>query len=190
LIDKKLNVCYADVKYVGLLAGATGNLESFWTCTFALIVSCIVFTLDVVLTWTLTAAIEFLFVCLFLCVSLIDFYLLKNSGVIEVLITSGRQIDAVNLAFQFELTEQFPPVPLLQSYLKEAKKVSSSTKPGNVYPSSPNGQVSFSFFYSYIFQVSNAIHALWWWYFFVSLLFMSIESLPPTTLAMSYHAER
>uniref|UniRef100_A0A7C8ZNU9 FRIGIDA-like protein n=1 Tax=Opuntia streptacantha TaxID=393608 RepID=A0A7C8ZNU9_OPUST len=64
----------------------------------------------------------------------------KMPGVIEVLITSGRQIDAVNLAFQFELTEQFPPVPLLQSYLKEAKKVSSSTKPGNVYPSSPNGQ--------------------------------------------------
>ncbi|KAL2936109.1 FRIGIDA-like protein 3 [Bienertia sinuspersici] len=61
-------------------------------------------------------------------------------GVIEVLINSGRQIDAVNLAFQFELTEQFSPVPLLQSYLKEAKKTLSPAKPGNVSPSSSNAQ--------------------------------------------------
>ncbi|CAO2826470.1 unnamed protein product [Amaranthus hypochondriacus] len=64
----------------------------------------------------------------------------KMAGVIEVLINSGRQIDAVNLAFQFELTEQFPPVPLLHSYLKEAKKVLSPGKPGNASPSSPNAQ--------------------------------------------------
>lgn len=56
------------------------------------------------------------------------------SGVIEVLVNSGRQIDAVNLAFAFELTEQFSPVPLLKSYLKEAKKVSSPVKPGNASP--------------------------------------------------------
>lgn len=66
----------------------------------------------------------------------------KMPGVIEVLKNSGRQIDAVNLAFQFELTEQFPPVPLLQSYLKEAKKVSSPTKPGNASPSSPSAQTN------------------------------------------------
>lgn len=54
-----------------------------------------------------------------------------SAGVIEVLVNSGRQIDAVNLAFAFELTEQFSPVPLLKSYLKEAKKVSSPVKPGN-----------------------------------------------------------
>lgn len=48
---------------------------------------------------------------------------------------SGRQIDAVNLAFAFELTEQFSPVPLLKSYLKEAKKASSSVKAGNMSPS-------------------------------------------------------
>ncbi|XP_021733466.1 FRIGIDA-like protein 3 [Chenopodium quinoa] len=64
----------------------------------------------------------------------------KMPGVIEVLINSGRQIDAVNLASQFELTEQFPPVPLLQNYLKEAKKVLSPIKPGNASPSSPNAQ--------------------------------------------------
>lgn len=59
---------------------------------------------------------------------------------IEVLVNSGRQIDAVNLAFAFELTEQFSPVPLLKSYLKEARKASSPIKTGN---SSPSVQVCF-----------------------------------------------
>ncbi|PKI55302.1 hypothetical protein CRG98_024318 [Punica granatum] len=55
----------------------------------------------------------------------------KMPGVVEVLINSGRQIDAVNMAFAFELTEQFPPVPLLKSYLQEARKVSSPVRHGN-----------------------------------------------------------
>ncbi|XP_031259025.1 FRIGIDA-like protein 3 [Pistacia vera] len=58
----------------------------------------------------------------------------KMPGVIEVLVNSGRQIDAVNLAFAFELTEQFSPVPLLKFYLKEARKASSPGKVGNVSP--------------------------------------------------------
>ncbi|XVF32038.1 hypothetical protein REPUB_Repub17cG0047200 [Reevesia pubescens] len=58
----------------------------------------------------------------------------KMAGVIEVLVNNGRQIDAVNLAFAFELTEQFSPVPLLKSYLKEARKASSPVKPGNASP--------------------------------------------------------
>ncbi|XP_057966618.1 FRIGIDA-like protein 3 [Malania oleifera] len=62
----------------------------------------------------------------------------KMPGVIEVLISSGRQIDAVNLAFAFELMEQFSPVPLLKSYLKEAKKASSPVKPGNTSPTAQN----------------------------------------------------
>ncbi|KAF7825905.1 FRIGIDA-like protein 3 [Senna tora] len=49
----------------------------------------------------------------------------KMPGVIEVLVNSGRQIDAVNLAFAFDLTEQFSPVSLLKSYLKDARKTSS-----------------------------------------------------------------
>lgn len=57
------------------------------------------------------------------------------SGVIDVLVKNGRQIDAVNLAFAFELTEQFTPVSLLKSYLNEATKVSSPTKHGNTSPS-------------------------------------------------------
>ncbi|OMO59245.1 Frigida-like protein [Corchorus olitorius] len=58
----------------------------------------------------------------------------KMPGVIEVLVSNGRQIDAVNLAFAFELTEHFSPVPLLKSYLKEARKTYSPVKPGNASP--------------------------------------------------------
>ncbi|XVE72647.1 hypothetical protein DITRI_Ditri11bG0054800 [Diplodiscus trichospermus] len=58
----------------------------------------------------------------------------KMPGVIEVLVNNGRQIDAVNLAFAFELTEKFSPVPLLKSYLKEARKASSPVKPRNASP--------------------------------------------------------
>ncbi|KAE8708097.1 FRIGIDA-like protein 3 [Hibiscus syriacus] len=58
----------------------------------------------------------------------------KMPGVIEVLVNSGRQIDAVNLAFAFELTQQFSPVPLLKSYLKDARKAASPVKLGNASP--------------------------------------------------------
>lgn len=58
----------------------------------------------------------------------------KMPGVIDVLVKNGRHIDAVNLAFAFELTQQFSPVSLLKSYLSEAKKASSPSKPGNVSP--------------------------------------------------------
>lgn len=70
-------------------------------------------------------------------------FLLVSVGVIDVLVNNGRHIDAVNLAFSFELTEQFCPVTLLKSYLAEAMKVSSSIKAGN---SSPSAQV-FPLFY-------------------------------------------
>ncbi|KAI4315990.1 hypothetical protein L6164_024010 [Bauhinia variegata] len=62
----------------------------------------------------------------------------KMPGIIEVLVNSGRQIDAVNLAFAFDLTEQFSPVPLLKSYLKDARKVSSPVRSVN---SSPTAQI-------------------------------------------------
>ncbi|KAL9239663.1 hypothetical protein vseg_013965 [Gypsophila vaccaria] len=64
----------------------------------------------------------------------------KMPGVIEVLINNGRQIDAVNLAFQFELTEKYHPVSLLQSHLDEAKKVPSPAKSGPLSPSASNTQ--------------------------------------------------
>ncbi|CAI8608300.1 unnamed protein product [Vicia faba] len=55
----------------------------------------------------------------------------KMPGVIEVLVNSGRQIDAVNLAFAFDLIEQFSPIPLLKSYLNDAKKTSTPVKSVN-----------------------------------------------------------
>ncbi|ERN20213.1 hypothetical protein AMTRI_Chr06g201150 [Amborella trichopoda] len=48
----------------------------------------------------------------------------KMPAVIEVLINAGRQLEAVNLAYAFDLTEQFAPVPLLKTYLKEVRKSS------------------------------------------------------------------
>jgi hypothetical protein len=58
----------------------------------------------------------------------------KMPDVVDVLVKNGRQIDAVNLAFAFELTDQFSPILLLKSYLSEAKKVLSAAKPGNTSP--------------------------------------------------------
>ncbi|KAF8105654.1 hypothetical protein N665_0157s0220 [Sinapis alba] len=58
----------------------------------------------------------------------------KMPGVIEVLLNSGKQIDAVNLAFAFELTEQFSPVKLLKSYLTDARSSSPEGRPGNASP--------------------------------------------------------
>ncbi|KAE9603413.1 hypothetical protein Lal_00008224 [Lupinus albus] len=61
----------------------------------------------------------------------------KMPGVIEILVSSGRQIDAVNLTFAFDLTEQFSPVPLLKSYLNDARKAS----PVKSVNSSPTAQI-------------------------------------------------
>ncbi|CAL0329530.1 unnamed protein product [Lupinus luteus] len=61
----------------------------------------------------------------------------KMPGVIEILVNSGRQIDAVNLAFAFDLTGQFSPVPLLKSYLNDARKAS----PVKSVNSSPTAQI-------------------------------------------------
>lgn len=63
---------------------------------------------------------------------------------IDVLIKNGRQIDAVNLAFAFELTDQFEPISLLKSYLSDAKKLSSPARSGNASPGSST-QVGFRF---------------------------------------------
>lgn len=56
----------------------------------------------------------------------------KMPGVIDVLVNSGRHIDAVNLAFAFELTDKFSPVSLLKAYLTEARRVPSLIKSANL----------------------------------------------------------
>ncbi|KAJ8553029.1 hypothetical protein K7X08_020422 [Anisodus acutangulus] len=62
----------------------------------------------------------------------------RMPGVIDVLVNSGRHIDAVNLAFAFELTNKFSAVSLLKSYVNEASKVSSPVKSGNASPAAQN----------------------------------------------------
>ncbi|ONK63438.1 uncharacterized protein A4U43_C07F15160 [Asparagus officinalis] len=61
----------------------------------------------------------------------------KMPGVIESLVNSGRQIEGVNLAYAFDLTDQFSPVPLLKSYLKEVRKA-SQVKAGSMSPGAQN----------------------------------------------------
>ncbi|RZC67546.1 hypothetical protein C5167_011236 [Papaver somniferum] len=43
-------------------------------------------------------------------------------GIIEVLIRKGRRIDAVHFVLAFKLTEKYPPVLLLKTYLKDLRK--------------------------------------------------------------------
>jgi Frigida-like protein len=70
------------------------------------------------------------------------------SGVIDVLVNTGRQIDAVNLSYAFGLTEKYSPVPLLKSFLKEVRKLSNA-KPGSMSPGAQVGLfVCFSIYLS------------------------------------------
>ncbi|XP_075099609.1 FRIGIDA-like protein 3 [Nicotiana tabacum] len=62
----------------------------------------------------------------------------RMPGVLDVLVSKGRHIDAVNLAFAFDLTERFSPVSLLKSHLDEATKASSHVKSGNASPTVQN----------------------------------------------------
>ncbi|XP_058101921.1 FRIGIDA-like protein 3 [Magnolia sinica] len=61
----------------------------------------------------------------------------KMPGAIEVLVNNGRQMEAVNLAYAFELTDQFATVPLLKAYLKDARRT-SQVQPGNTSPAAQN----------------------------------------------------
>lgn len=45
----------------------------------------------------------------------------RMPGVVETLVKTGRHVDAVHFAHAFQLTESFPPVPLLKEYLNNVK---------------------------------------------------------------------
>ncbi|KAG9449679.1 hypothetical protein H6P81_009644 [Aristolochia fimbriata] len=47
----------------------------------------------------------------------------KIPYLIQKMINKGKQIDAVNFAYTFEVVDKFPPVSLLNDYLIESKKV-------------------------------------------------------------------
>ncbi|KAI3923283.1 hypothetical protein MKW92_033232 [Papaver armeniacum] len=46
----------------------------------------------------------------------------KMPGVIDALISAGKQIDAVHFVQAFKLTENYPLVPLLKTYLKDLRR--------------------------------------------------------------------
>ncbi|KAJ6805098.1 truncated FRIGIDA-like protein 1 [Iris pallida] len=45
------------------------------------------------------------------------------SEVVQKLSSKGRQLDAVKLVYAYNVTDKFPPVPLLQAYVKHSKKM-------------------------------------------------------------------
>lgn len=53
-------------------------------------------------------------------------YLFIYADMIEELISKGQQLDAVHFTYEVSLVDKFPLVPLLKSFLKDAKKVAAS----------------------------------------------------------------
>ncbi|XP_048321194.2 FRIGIDA-like protein 1 [Ziziphus jujuba] len=47
----------------------------------------------------------------------------KVADLIHKLLSQGKQLLAVKFVFEFQLTDKFPPVPLLKEYLKESKNL-------------------------------------------------------------------
>lgn len=45
------------------------------------------------------------------------------ADLINKLLSQGKQLLAVKFVFEFQLTDKFPPVPLLKEYLKVSKKL-------------------------------------------------------------------
>lgn len=45
---------------------------------------------------------------------------------IEELISRGQQVDAVHFTYEVGLVGKFPPVPLLKSFLKDARKAAAA----------------------------------------------------------------
>lgn len=46
----------------------------------------------------------------------------KMPGLVETLIENRKQIEAVNFIMSFQLSETFPPVPLLRTYMKDVRR--------------------------------------------------------------------
>lgn len=61
------------------------------------------------------------------------------ADIIEELIAKGQQLDAVNFAYEADLQEKFPPVPLLKSYLEDSKKSSSTASDNSSTSSGQSG---------------------------------------------------
>lgn len=57
----------------------------------------------------------------------------KMIGIIDELVNSGKEIEAVYFASEFGLTEQFPPVSLLRSHLKNIRKDANAVSKNGKY---------------------------------------------------------
>ncbi|NP_001274872.1 FRIGIDA-like protein 3-like [Solanum tuberosum] len=66
----------------------------------------------------------------------------RMPGVIDVLVNNGRHIDAVNLAFAFELTDKFSPVSLLKILLEWSKQSIFTCQSGNAPPTTAQNDVN------------------------------------------------
>lgn len=47
----------------------------------------------------------------------------KAEDLVHKLVSKGKQLLAIKFSFEFELTDKFPPVPLLKDYVKESKNI-------------------------------------------------------------------
>lgn len=70
------------------------------------------------------------------------------AGLIELLVKNGKQIEAVRFIHAFQLTESFPLVPLLKTYLKELRRNSQGKSEKNM-GGGACGPVSSFFFLSF-----------------------------------------
>ncbi|ERN03911.1 hypothetical protein AMTRI_Chr05g64790 [Amborella trichopoda] len=62
----------------------------------------------------------------------------KMEGIIEELISKGKEIDAVYFALESGLTERFAPIPLIKAYLKNSRRNAQAiSKNGNNSASTP-----------------------------------------------------
>ncbi|KAI3456841.1 hypothetical protein Pfo_013504 [Paulownia fortunei] len=52
----------------------------------------------------------------------------KISDVIQRLISMGKQLLALKFIFEFELTDEFPPVPLLKAYVMDSKRIAQKVR--------------------------------------------------------------
>ena len=48
------------------------------------------------------------------------------ADLIQKLIDSGKQLLAIKYIFEFELADKYPPVPLLEAYVNETKKLAEN----------------------------------------------------------------
>lgn len=63
----------------------------------------------------------------------LNFFFFTFVDIIEELISTGHQLDAINFAYEAGLQDKFPPIPLLKSFLEDSKKATSTSEDRNNY---------------------------------------------------------